>query len=251
MSSDIWTLCGGNRLVRKRSLEVYRVVQGQAVNGLAKFVKNASELEILEEMLENSKPPVPEEDKSDEKLIYTPFRYFLKDKGARFNGPNSPRVWYGSRDLNTCLREKAYHQFCFIEDSVGLKDKSIDIIFTSFLSQWKSKRCVNLCSNSFKYHHDKITSPSSYFESQKLGEDMYNDSIEIFLFPSCRNPGKENFGSFTPTAYVKNSLSKRRGWTAIFRPELVTIIPHNRKFQGKAFDIQKSDFSVNGRFPRV
>ena len=53
-----------------------------------------AEQELLESLLEQSKPPVPGACAKLDYLLYTPFRYPPSHYGSRFRSYADPGVWY-------------------------------------------------------------------------------------------------------------------------------------------------------------
>lgn len=132
MSPSIWTQCGGKKRFKKLSLQVFRVVQPQTQKALYKLVDNLEESDILEELLESSKPPKPSDDLTDEKLIFTPFRYPPLKHGSRFGSGHERGIWYGAPEVMTDFYEVIYYRYLFREHSPGLKSRVQILSMTSF-----------------------------------------------------------------------------------------------------------------------
>ena len=57
---DIWQQCAGERQVRPLRGKLLRMVESQAQVATSQLVDNLAEQALLEDLLENSKPPLPE-----------------------------------------------------------------------------------------------------------------------------------------------------------------------------------------------
>jgi len=75
-------------------------VEAQHLVATMRLVDTAAEQEVLERMLEGSKPPVPEEARRLDYLLNTPFRY-VSPHASRFRPAGQPGVWYGAERIET------------------------------------------------------------------------------------------------------------------------------------------------------
>ena len=121
MSASIWTRCGARANVRRLSGRAWRVVEAQHVTSTRKLVDSLEEQRILEELIEGSKPPPPDEarERGLHFLLFTPFRYPPLRHGSRFATRTEPSLWYGSTRPRTCLAECAYYRLLFVEGTTA------------------------------------------------------------------------------------------------------------------------------------
>ena len=94
--------------------EVVRIVESQEQVATTRIVGNLAEQDLLEHMLEDSKPGSI--DPGLHYLLSTPFRYPPLRHGSRFGSTLEPSLFYASMDLRTCLQECAYYRFIFWYD---------------------------------------------------------------------------------------------------------------------------------------
>lgn len=72
-----------------------------------KLVDNSEEQDRLEQLLEDSKPPYPEDCAGLHYLLFTPFRYRPHKQGSRFRREGQIEdVFYASESPYTALAEK-------------------------------------------------------------------------------------------------------------------------------------------------
>jgi len=186
--SDLWTQCQGRHLVRTLNTEAYRVVESQHRSATRKLVDTLEEHELLEALIEKSKPIIPP-DQTFEKLhylLFTPFRYPPLRHGSRFGSLSERALWYGSIELETALAEVAFYRFFFLLGSAASTelletDQIIEVELTSFMVKIHTLKGIDLTLPPFVKHKDEISSPVSYAVSLK--------SLVVILFTK---KGKQN-----------------------------------------------------------
>jgi len=105
-------------------MPAFRMVETQYIAATMRLVDSADEQQMLEEMLENSKPPLPPQASGLHYLLAAPFRY-VPQTGSRFRAVNSPGIWYGADDAYCACAEIAYWRQRFLLDSLGLVKQSL------------------------------------------------------------------------------------------------------------------------------
>jgi len=108
---DIWQLCEGERQVRPLRGRLLRMVESHAQVATLQLVDNLAEQALLEELLESSKPPLPEAAEPLHYLLKTPFRYPPLRWGSRFGSVHEPSLFYAAQRLETAMAEAAYYRF--------------------------------------------------------------------------------------------------------------------------------------------
>ncbi|NTU53710.1 MAG: RES domain-containing protein, partial [Chlorobiaceae bacterium] len=96
------------------------MVEVRHVISTMRLVDSLYEHELLEEIIEESKPPVPAEAQGLHYLLSTPFRYLPLPGGSRFRGDVDFGVWYGAETMATAAAEMSYLRWRFIHDASGL-----------------------------------------------------------------------------------------------------------------------------------
>lgn len=100
-------------------MTVWRGVESQAQVATWRLIDSGAEHDALEEMLEGSKPPLPEGCEGLHYLLFTPFRY-TSPYQSRFRRPHEAGIWYGAESVETVCAELAYWRHRFILESAGL-----------------------------------------------------------------------------------------------------------------------------------
>ncbi len=79
---------------------LFRVVESQEQVATTRLVDDLTELALLEDMLEASKPPRLPGTETLHYLLATPFRYPPLPHGSRFSIVHKPSLYYGSRHFH-------------------------------------------------------------------------------------------------------------------------------------------------------
>ncbi len=131
--ADEWLRKGWVDSSAKRvSGEFWRAVEAQHVVATMQLVDSLDEQAVLEELLEASKPPVPDVAQGLDFLLSTPYRYPSACE-SRFRKSHELGIWYGASDTQTACAEVAYWRWRFFMDSEGLRTgKPIQVELTLF-----------------------------------------------------------------------------------------------------------------------
>ncbi len=89
----------------------WRLVEAQHVVATMKLTDTLDEQEILEDLIEASKPPMPAECRSLDYLLSAPFRYRPYPHGSRFRRANQVEgVYYAAEAVETAVAEVAFYR---------------------------------------------------------------------------------------------------------------------------------------------
>lgn len=100
--------------------KVWRGVEAQYASATTFLVHSYEEQDALEQMLDESKPPLPTmRDAGKHFLLFTPFRY-APAQASRFRKAGRHSLWYGAKALEAACSEVAYERMRFIQDSADL-----------------------------------------------------------------------------------------------------------------------------------
>ena len=111
---SIWTECNGINCRQSFDWEPLRMVEAQHISSSRDLVESWEEHELLETLLEKSKPQIAT---NKHYLVFTPFRYPPLAYGSRFGNTLEPSIWYGSLNLETVLAEVAFYRLKFFDDT--------------------------------------------------------------------------------------------------------------------------------------
>src|SRR5688572_23841553 len=103
--------------------KIWRAVEAQHVVSTLRLTGNDPEAhDLLEGLIEGSKPPLPADTSRLHYLLATPFRYPPRSHGSRFRGTTDPGVLYGGLERRTSCAEMGYWRWRFVADSEGLRE---------------------------------------------------------------------------------------------------------------------------------
>ncbi len=218
---SIWSESEGIKLAKSLNLEPWRMVEAQHISSSRDLVESREEHDLLEELLEKSKPRIAN---NKHYLIYTPFRYPPLKYGSRFANTYEQSLWYGSINLLTALAEVAFYRLKFFADT-SADLEYIEIPMTAFKAYIQTENGIDLTTPHFKKYQDKISNKTSYVDSQKLGAEMRDANIEVFIFTSARDKtfGK-NVAAFTPDVFkMKDNqyITGMQNWRCIANHNII------------------------------
>lgn len=201
----IWNKCGGVKNFVEICAYPWRVVESQSILTSRNLVDTAKEYDILEGLLESSKPIVNAANKGTHYLIFTPFRYPPLKYGSRFGSRLEPSLWYGSLEVETALSEVAFYRMLFLHHTdadLGYVNTSL----TAYQSLIKTKKGINLTAEPFNHYEQQLSSKNDYSYSQAMGMAMREAGVETFSYYSARSIKKgENIAAFTPEVFHKKN----------------------------------------------
>ncbi len=244
--------CGGRTNLRRLESRPWRIVEGQHILSTRKLVDTVEEYEVLEQLIDRTKPPLPRggEFARLHYLLSTPFRYPPLRHGSRFGRRTERSLWHGAEELGTALAEYAYYRVVFFDGTAAeLAPNTITV--TAFRASVRTEAGVDLTRAPFDTHRSVISSKTRYAGSQQLGSDMRSDAVEGFRFESARCPNRgANIGLFTPAAFAtRNPVRPMQNWFCTVTDRL--DVEYRREDVGavRAFDFPKATFLVGGSLP--
>jgi hypothetical protein len=178
------------------------MVEAQHLAATSKIVDTRAEQELLEDILEERKPPVPQEATGLHYLLYSPFRYETRHpSGSRFRAVNDPGVFYGAETVRTAAAEVGYWRWRFLQDSAGL-ERLHPCSFTAFRAAIKTG-CVDLRILPFDKDAMQWQHTSNYSTTQAFGRAARNAGIGAIRYESVRDPEHgECIAVLTPRAFA-------------------------------------------------
>jgi len=171
---------------RRYGATLTRVVEAQHTASTMRLADSLEEQALLEQLLEQSKPPQPAETRTLHYLLATPFRY-RPHQGSRFRSALEPGVWYGAETLRTALAEKSFWRLRFLLDAPGTPDLKA-VPHTALRAALRSARTLDLTRPPFAAQRAAWTSPVSYEATQALAASARAADIDLIRYESVRDP---------------------------------------------------------------
>jgi hypothetical protein len=234
---------------------IFRIVEGQDFIVTRKLVDNDHEHDILEQVIEDSKPTAPENNRQGKLhyLLFTPFRYPPLKEGGRFHTRIEQSIFYGAETLHTAMAEIAYGRFVFMQHSEA-KLATMEVPHTHFVVEVASKKSVLLHRPPFDAQRQQISDPASYRYSQQLGAALRGAGVELFTYESARTFHKNriNVGLFSPEAFASNRPIAGEHWGVVVTQEKIEFSRrHWADNDTERYVFVREDFCVDGVFPAI
>lgn len=244
----LWSRCQGKQHIRPIKGVLHRLVESQEQVATLSYTDSLEEQALLEHMLEQVKPPYNDQNPALHYLLRTPFRYPPLRWGSRFGSVSQPSLFYGALSVSTTLFEAAYYR-CVLWASISAPPckPAIQSQHTLFSVSYQAERGVQLQHAPFAEHIQTLTHPSHYGPCQTLGQDMRENGVEAFEYPSARDPEhKPCVGLFTPNAFSQKRPRDLSQWLC---ETTATHISFNQSGNRNVTRIDIAQFLIDGVLP--
>ncbi|TAK37990.1 MAG: RES domain-containing protein [Lysobacteraceae bacterium] len=205
MSSITWTPTALAASAAPWAGEAWRMVEAQHAAATMKLVDTAGEQALLERLVEQAKPPLPEAARPLHYLLATPFRYPPLPRGSRFRAAGEPGVFYGADQLPTACAELGYWRWRFLRDAPSLQ--RIDAVaHTAFRVALKATAVVDLRAPPLSRDRKRWTERDSYTDTQELARRARDVGIAAIRYESVRDPAHGGCTALlTPAGFASKS----------------------------------------------
>ncbi|MEO6277365.1 RES family NAD+ phosphorylase [Roseateles sp.] len=184
----------------RAEMPAWRGVESQAQVATWRLVDSGAEHEALEEMLETSKPPLPEGCEGLHYLLFTPFRY-TSPYASRFRRPNEAGIWYGASSVEAVCAELAYWRHRFILDSAGLaKDEDGLLTLHTFFQTHVDGLALNLTAPPWVDGRPQWVDGADYGSTHAVAAEARIHGIDWIRYESVRCPGTHCAAVLSPRA---------------------------------------------------
>lgn len=199
----------------KKSGTAWRAVEFQHATSTRKLVATKDEQEVLEEILEATKPPVPQGAEKLDYLLMTPFRYDAPyPVGSRFRRAGTTEgVFYASEHVRTALAELCYYRFRFFSESPDAELPGQHECLTVFSVSYASRKVLDLMQPPFVKDRALWVHPSDYGTTQDLSDRARVAGAEIIRYESVRDAEHGvNLALFSYAAFGAKKPMERQTW---------------------------------------
>lgn len=171
--------------IQPRQVRVWRGVESQYAAATMRLVDSLDEQDLLEQLLEASKPPIS---KGQHYLLFTPFRY-TPPHAHRFRPAHERGQWYGAVNQRAVCAEIAYWRHRFILDSAGLLEVDLLTEHTLFQAELRGTS-LNLMLAPWNQNRALWTHGSDYTATQALASEAQQRGVQWLMYESVRAPGE-------------------------------------------------------------
>lgn len=214
MSPPIWTADALRFEARPFAGPAWRFVEAQHRVSTLKLVDNLAEQATLEDILEETKPLVPEDCRHLDYLLATPFRYRPYPKGSRFRRAGvSPGVWYGAERPETAAAEMVFYRFLFYAESPATPFPDDAAEYTAFSADLATPVALDLTEGAPSADRDRWTHLTDYAPCQDLAETARDIGVGVIRYASVRDPeAGANLAVLTCAAFAAPQPVQRQTW---------------------------------------
>lgn len=194
---------------------VWRVVEHQYTSATRRIVGSLAEHEVLEDILEESKPPYPAGTEHLDYLLKTPFRYLpVGTTGSRFRRPRDHRgVFYASEQLRTAMAEMAYYRIRFFRGSESTRLPRFEERLTAFSVAYQTLRGIDLLRPPLNRDRRLWTNPVDYSATQALSDNVREGGLVAIRYESVRDPANAaNLALLSPAIFTVDEPLSRQSW---------------------------------------
>lgn len=193
---------------------IWRVVEHQYTTATRRIVDSQADHELLEDILEQSKPRYPPGAERLDYLLKTPFRYPpVAQSGSRFRRPDDRHgVFYASEQVRTALAEMAYYRVRFFEASPKTPLPRNEERLTAFSVTYQTLRGIDLTHAPLNRDRAAWTHPSDYAATQALAVTAREAGVTAIRYHSARDPDGMNVALLTPGAFSTDAPLARQTW---------------------------------------
>jgi hypothetical protein len=227
----------------------WRLVEAQHIVSTLRLVDSLEEQQVLEELLEDTKPRIPPECEHLDYLLATPFRYAPYPTGSRFRPPGrTAGVFYCSVAVETAVAEIAFYRLLFFAESPDTPMPRNPAEFTAFSVAIATPLAIDLTKGTLARRAEEWTRPADYGPCQQLAALARETGIEVIGYRSVRDPQHGlNLAVLECSAFEEPAPVDRQTWRISFTPARVSAIcEHPRSGIGFSVD----DFAADPRLKR-
>jgi len=221
----MWTPDALSSEARAWSGTVWRAVESQSRASTMRLVDTLEDQDILEGLLEDNKPPLPEACRDLHYLLATPFRYAPYPGGSRFRRAGQAEgAFYASADIRTALAELAFHRLLFYRESPDAALPRNAVEHTGFGVRCGTEGLLDLDVPPLNRDADIWMALGDYAGCQALADAARNADIEILRARSVRDPeAGHNLTLLSPAAFREGAPHALQTWHVFVRPDRVQV----------------------------
>lgn len=225
------------------SSKLFRIVEAQHSISSDRLVDDSAEQEVLERLIEATKPTMPTVACGLHHLLGTPFRYGYA-KETRFRRAHErPGIFYGSEGQATAVAETAYWRLRFFAASPGMKLPKTTLEHLAFSVPVAVERALDLTIPPLVAGRAQWTQPIDYGPCQRLAERARKLDAQLIRYESARDPaGGANVALLDAAAFQKPVPTGEQTWH--FRFSGAKLTAHAALPSRERFDFTFAQFGL-------
>lgn len=207
----------------------FRCVEDQSFIATNALTDNLFEQQVLEEALEDSKPPIPEECAPLHFLYLTPFRYFPYSGNSRFRRKGyTDGVLYSAESEVLAVAEAITMELRFFQDSPETSFPRRVKQRTTFPVSIASSSALDLTKGVLGMHREKWIAPS-YEACQTLAEQAREVGVSVLFYRSSLHDLAARLGESDKNVatldcrVIDNQQPQFRNWAVTYHARSISV----------------------------
>lgn len=202
---------------------ILRIVEAQHKISTDRLTDTAAEQEILERLVEEAKPTMPDGARKLHHLLGTPFRYGYS-RPTRFRRAfERPGIFYASESEATAVAEAAFYKLRFFSAAPGSILPTTTAEQYVFAIEVRSDRSLDLTEEPLVQGRAFWTLQEDYEPCQRFAAAARAIDTQLIRYESVRDPNAgSNVALFDPGAFQKPVPRLERAWHFRFRGTKLT-----------------------------
>lgn len=201
---------------------LWRVIEGQYRASTMRIVDTNAEQSVLEDVLEASKPPVPEPCRHLDYQFWSPFRYGCYPRASRFRraGP-TPGVWYGAEEVLTAVAESVWGSLRFFRASPDTPMPRWPVEHTAVMADIRVGKSIDLTTPDMQ-DQGKWDAADDYTDCLDLADRARDAECQAIRYRSVRDPDHNaNVAVLDCAGFAQPAPIATQEWHLMLTPELV------------------------------
>lgn len=202
---------------------VWRLVEAQGRTATVRLTDSLDEQRILEDLIEEAKPTLPEDCRGLHSLLATPFRYAPYPNGSRFRrAGQTDGVFYAAEHVETAVAETAFYLLLFFLESPGMRHPARPVERTAFRVACATQRTIDLSRPPLDAAAADWLRPTDYTACQALADRAREAGLEAIRSMSVRDPDRRATVSLlTPRAFAAPAPDTWQTWHIFVRTDRI------------------------------
>lgn len=208
-----------------------------------------AEQELLEAVLEETKPAMPEACKGLDYLLATPLRYRPYPHGSRFRRARlTPGVWYGAEKPATAMAEMVFYRLLFYAESPDTPFPDTAAELTAFAVELETRLSLDLTAGTLAADAELWENLESYDACQNLAENARAIDVDLIRYKSVRDPEQDvNVAVLSCRTFSEPAPVERQTWRLRFsKYGAQAICEHPRSSLEFSFESFEDDTRLAG-----
>jgi len=215
--------------------DVFRLVEAQHRISTSRLTDSLAEEERLESLIEQAKPPLPENARGLHYLLATPFRYGHRSASRFRKAGERPGIFYASESSKTCIVEMAYWRMRFFAASPNALRPTTTTEYLMFGVGLIATRALDLTLPPLVSKRTKWAHKSSWDACQDFAARAREIDTQLIRYESARDgQGGINVALFDPECFAEPVPRAAGTWHFRFQAHRLLVIgasPSNERYE--------------------